>query len=107
MDSKVLQMDLESFGFTWSLAKHEMAKEVGRQGPTRKMTRRPVGKVETPQRKHRDGGRREKAGDSTTSRSVKALEGLHKEAELQRRPMKRDKNLAISKGTCLEKEDRR
>ena len=33
-----------------------------------------------------------------------SLEGLHKEAEIQRKALRRGKNLAFSKDTCLEKE---
>ena len=40
MDKKALQEDLESFGFTPSLAKSEMGKEVGDKGPTYKKTKR-------------------------------------------------------------------
>ena len=32
------------------------------------------------------------------------LEGIHKEAEIQRKALRRGKNLAFSKDTCLEKE---
>ena len=38
-------------------------------------------------------------------RTVKdSLEGPHEEAEIQRKALRRGKNLAISKDTCLEKE---
>ena len=33
-----------------------------------------------------------------------SLEGPHQEAEIQRKPLKRGKNLAFSEDTCLEKE---
>ena len=33
-----------------------------------------------------------------------SLEGPHEEAEIQRKALKREKNLAFSEGTCLEKE---
>ena len=54
MDPKAHQEDLESFGFTPSLAKPEMGKEVGRLWVTFKKTGRSesgwfVGEVETPQ----------------------------------------------------------
>ena len=33
-----------------------------------------------------------------------SLEGLHEEAEIQRKALRQGKNLAFSKDTCLEKE---
>ena len=40
MDAKALQVDLQGFGFTPSLAKPEMGKEVGRRKAAHKMTER-------------------------------------------------------------------
>ena len=49
VDAKVLQVVLESLGFTSSLAKPETKKEVGRQKALSKNNRtNELGKVETP-----------------------------------------------------------
>ena len=40
MEAEAFQEDLESFGFTPSLAKPEMERRLGDEGPTHKMTER-------------------------------------------------------------------
>ena len=145
VDAKTLQDNLQSLGFTPSLAKPEIKKEVGRQRVHSyeermkwvKVTRR--GGSEALDRRHGIGEDEKQPvmvrlaarwrrsnlvilvtlkkgkhpGEAFVRRGWKkdlyrrerdSLEGPHDEAEIQRKVLKRGKNLAFSEDICLEKE---
>ena len=75
MGINALQEDLQSLVFASNLAQPEMEKEVGR--------------------------RRARSKERLLRKD--SLEGPHEEAEIQRKALRRGKNLAFSENTCLEK----
>ena len=105
MDAKALQDDLQSLGFTPSLAKPEIRQRVMARLVAR-WRRSSLGILVTLKKGNNPGEayvRRDGRKDLYRGERD-SLEGPHEEAEIQRKALRRGKNLAFSEDTCLEKQ---